>query len=295
MTLPRRWSRPRIVPRTGAGEAFAANVRSAVVQIDGNLHGSIHGRDPEYLHQLRVGLRRLRATLRAFRPLVKKQKASEFDGQLRDLLHALGVARDWDVFSRSQLNAGLLRAARERSARERRAVRVLLRSTPLRGTLHEVLAWANSGPWRSAADPDAPVPVFARRALRRLRDSLREDAAGIDWGDAEPRHRVRIKVKRLRYGCECFAAAYTPEATRRFLKRLRALQRILGELNDISVQRRLLQELARDARLRRGAATSKARLTPRERALIDELARAWVEFESLKPFWRRAAIARARG
>ena len=131
--------------------------------------------------------------------------------------------------------------------------------------------------------------------MRRLRDSLRKDAAGIDWDDAARRHRVRIKVKRLRYGCECFAAAYPQDGTRRFLKRLRTLQRILGALNDIAVQRRLLQELARDARLRRLAAASRAGLAARERVLTGALARAWVEFESMKPFWRRAAAVRVRG
>jgi CHAD domain-containing protein len=293
MTPPRRWSRPRIGLRAGAGEAFAANVQAAIGQIKGNLRGSADGRDPEYLHQLRVGLRRLRATLRAFRPLVKKRKASEYDRPLRALLRALGAARDWDVFSRSQPDSGLLRAAQGRSARARRAVRVLLRATPVRPILRGVLSWAKNTPWRSGADPAEPVTVFARRALRHLRGSLRKDAAGIDWRDAERRHRVRIRVKRLRYGCECFVSAYPPDAARRFLKRLRKLQRVLGDLNDIAVQRRLLQELARDARFRRRAAAARARLAPRERALTGELARIWDEFESMRPFWRRQSAVRA--
>jgi CHAD domain-containing protein len=163
----------------------------------------------------------------------------------------------------------------------------------VRPILRGALSWAKNAPWRPAADPAEPVTVFARRALRHLRESLRKDAAGIDWGDAERRHRVRIKVKRLRYGCECFVSAYPPNATRRFLKRLRKLQRVLGDLNDIAVQRRLLQELARDARFRRRAAAARARLVPRERALTGELARAWDEFEAMKPFWRRAAAVRA--
>ena len=295
MTPPRRWSRPTIAPRAGAGEAFAANVQAAIGQIDGNLRGGAHGRDPEYLHQLRVGLRRLRATLRAFHALLRKGKASEFDRLLRDMLHALGVARDWDVFSRSQLNSDLLRVAQVRSAGERRAARGLLRAAPVRRTLQSVLAWTKTAPWRPGADPAEPATVFARRALRRLRDRLRKEAAGIEWGNAAQRHRVRIKVKHLRYGCECFAAAYPPDATRRFLKRLRTLQRILGELNDIAVQRRLLRGLARDTRLRGRAAVARARLAPRERTLTGELARAWDEFESMKPFWRRAATVRARG
>ena len=295
MTPPRRWSRPAVGPRASAGQALAANVQAAVGQINGNLRGSAEGRDSEYLHQLRVGLRRLRATLRAFRPLLKKREAARFDRPLRELLHALGAARDWDVFCRSHQDSGLLRAAQDRSAQARRVARDLLRAAHVRATLRSVLSWSKTAPWRPETDPDETVTVFARRALRHLRERLREDAAGINWGDAERRHRVRIEVKRLRYGCECFAPAYPQEAVRRFLKRLRALQRILGDLNDIAVQRRALQELARVARFRRRAVAARARLVPRERALTAELAQAWEEFESTKPFWRRSAAARARG
>ena len=295
MNPPRRWSRPGIAAGATAGEAFVANVQAALEQIDANARGAADGRDPDYLHQLRVGLRRLRATLRAFDPLVRRRKAAEFDHQLRAMLRALGGARDWDVFRRSHRDPGMLRAAQRRSTGARQRARAMVLSALFRRTPRSVLAWGKTAPWRSGADPAEPVAAFARGALRRLRDSLRKDAAGIDWDDAARRHRVRIKVKRLRYGCECFAAAYPQDGTRRFLKRLRTLQRILGALNDIAVQRRLLQELARDARLRRLAAASRAGLAARERVLTGALARAWVEFESMKPFWRRAAAVRVRG
>ena len=64
---PSKFVRPPLNARTRAGDAFIANVGAAVAQIHANRAGAAGGRDPEYLHQLRVGIRRLRSTLRAKR------------------------------------------------------------------------------------------------------------------------------------------------------------------------------------------------------------------------------------
>ena len=283
MNSPRRWSRPGIAAGASTGEAFIANVRAALEQVDANAAGAAEGRDPEYLHQLRVGLRRLRSTLRAFHSLLRRRKSAEFDQVLRESLRALGAARDWDVFRRSHRDSGLVRAAQRSSTGARRRARDMLHSARFRMTLRRVLAWVKAAPWRSGADPDEPVAAFARRALRRPQESLREDAEGIDWSNAAQRHRVRVKVKRLRYGCECFVAVYQKHEMRPYLKRLRKLQQILGEMNDIAVQRPLLREFSRDARLRRPAAVLRAALAARERELSGEVARAWGKLEATKP------------
>ena len=294
MPNPRAWSQPDIAAGASAGDAFVGNVQAALEQINANTAGATAGREPEYLHQLRVGLRRLRSTLRAFHTLLRKRKAADFDRMLGEILHALGAARDWDVFRRAERDQGLVRAARRSCAPARRRARGMLRSALFRTTPRKVLAWAKAAPWRSEADPGERVTRFARRSLRRLQESLRKDAEGVDWSDAAQRHKVRVRVKRLRYGCECFAAAFRKQKVRPYLKRLRKLQQILGEMNDITVQRALLQELARNASLRRPVAALRAVMAARERELSAEVARAWGGFESMKPFWRRAA-ARDRG
>jgi CHAD domain-containing protein len=295
MNSPRKWSRPGIAAGAGTGEAFISNVRAALEQVDINAAGAAEGRDPEYLHQLRIGLRRLRSTLRAFHSLLRRRKSAEFDQVLREILRALGAARDWDVFRLSHHDSGLVRAAQRRSTGARRRARDMLHSARFRITLRSMLAWVKAGPWRSGADPDKPVATFARGALRRLQKSLREDAEGIDWSNAAHRHRVRVKAKRLRYGYDCFAAVYQMRDARSYLIRLRKLQQVLGEMNDITIQRAQLQELARDARLRGLAATLRASLVAREHELIGEVTRVWSDLEATKPFWRRAAPFRAKG
>lgn len=284
MSPPRLWRAPRIAADASSGDCFVANLRATLEQVEANALG----RAPGHLHQLRVGIRRLRSTLRAFQPLLRRRKSRNFDRALRSILHALGAARDWDVFLHARPERRLLRAARRRSAAARRRERALLRSVLFAETLRLACSWAKTPPWRAGADPHEPAGTFSRRALRRLEDRLRRQAAGIDWSNAAQRHRVRIRAKRLRYGCECFLTAYGDGKTTKYLARLRKLQRVLGEMNDIVVQRGLLRVLARDARLRKTAAELRAALDARESGLVGDLARRWRSFAKAKPFWAPA-------
>lgn len=163
----------------------------------------------------------------------------------------------------------------------------MLRSPRFRKTLRRLLTWAKTAPWRSGADADESASRFARRVLRRLQKNLRESAEGIDWSDAAQRHRLRVKAKRLRYGCNCFAAAFREHEVRPYLKRLRRLQRVLGGMNDIAVQRELLQKLALNVRLGESAAALRATLAARERELSGDVKRSWRALEARKPFWSR--------
>src|SRR5204863_470693 len=86
--------------------------------------GVAEGRDPEYLHQLRVGTRRLRSALRAFRPLLKRRRAAGVEQPFENMMRIFGEARDWDVFcealAEGEAPPGLLGAARRRRAGQRR-------------------------------------------------------------------------------------------------------------------------------------------------------------------------------
>jgi CHAD domain-containing protein len=280
---PQKWIQPPLKPGAAAGAAFVANIGAAVAQIRANARGAALGRDPEYLHLLRVGIRRLRSTLRAFRELVRRRRAQRFDRELRSALRSLGAARDWDVFHGSHRHAGLRRHARGSTADARRVVRATVASAWFQALPVSVLAWAKASPWKSGADPREPMAGFAPRALDRLQRRLIEVADEIDWRDPARRHRLRIRVKRLRYGCECFAAAWPESTMLPFLKKLRRLQEILGAMNDIQVQRRLLRDLARGSGP--AAAAAQAALRARERVLAAMLSRAWTAFKSIWPYW----------
>jgi len=277
---PRKWRRPRIGELATPGEAFGAVFAAALTQAGANARGVAEGEDPEYLHQMRVGLRRLRSALLAFRDLVPKKTAQPIAARLRRLMPPLGAARDWDVFcealARAAAPPALLARARAKRASARRAARQTARSAELQAFLLRSLRWVDGGRWRTRVS----LIDFAKAALDRLHRKALKAARDIDWTDPERRHRLRIRMKRLRYACDFFSASFAGAATRPYIKRLAALQDVLGDLNDISVARRLLGELALPAGRLRPA------LALRERKLVTSLEAAWTAFEKRGPFWK---------
>jgi triphosphatase len=290
---PQKWIRPPLSAGATAAQAFVANLAAAAEQINANAPGMLASRDPEYLHQLRVGMRRMRSTLRAFRGLARRRRSSAFDAELQSTLRVLGEARDWDAFNLSDVPQILRRAARGSREKALRTARAAVRHKRFLSLPVRVLRWARSNPWRGSADPQESIGSFGARALKQLHADLRRSAGGIDWADGERRHRVRIRAKRLRYGLECFAWGFAPAPVERFAHRLHELQDVLGELNDSRVQQSLLQHLA-SQQPALPAARARSRLAARERRLIGKAVDAWTKLEKQPRHWRREA-ARARG
>ena len=292
---PQKFNRPVLRARARAGDTFIANVNAAVAQIHANRAGATAGRDPEFLHQLRVGMRRLRTTLQACRSLLRRKETRRHERRLRKALKALGAARDWDVFERDIGSPVLRRLAHARAEPARRQARAAARSAQMRFLPQEVLAWARSRPWRAGSRAGEVIDAFSRRALERAYARLTGAAEEIDWKDAPRRHRVRIRLKRLRYACECFAAAWPEQAQRRFFAKLRHLQNVLGELNDVAVQRRMLQQMADAGAPARAVARATGLLARRERSLLGRLRPAWTGFAAISAYWRVPEAARAAG
>ena len=165
---PRKWSRPPLQAGSAAAAAFVANVRAAVAQIHANARAAAIGRNPEHLHQLRVGIRRLRSTLRAFRGLVRRRRARRFDRELRTMLRSMGAVRDWDAFLHARFSPALRQAALSHRAMAQRSMRNVVTPQRLSSLLRRLLIWTRDEPWRESADPEEPVGDFGARALRRL-------------------------------------------------------------------------------------------------------------------------------
>ena len=253
--FPSKWQPPRLDCAGTAGAACNALVSAALAQIVANVAGALKGRDPEYLHQLRVGIRRLRAVFRIFRKITSNAKP--LDRRLRRLLPPLGEARDWDVlvarFGRGQ--------AEQRTAQAR--CRKVLRGAEFKAALAQAQRWAAE----HSRVGRAPLTAFAGKALGRLHRKALKRGQNIDWRDAKRRHALRIAIKRLRYGCDFFAPCFAGSLN--YLRSLAKLQDLLGELNDIAVARRLLG--IDDA--------------SHERALLNRLVPAWSAFEKRPCFW----------
>jgi len=275
---PRKWQ-PVALRDATPHAALAQLVSAALAQAGANAPGVLASEDPEYLHQLRVAWRRLRAALVTFRALAPNAKGLK--RRLRALSPALGSARDWDVFVASlpaALPKGdpLLRRARAQQRKARLATRTLLSGPVFTAFLLHGFAWVEKARWQSS--PQSLVE-FATQSLERLHGKAMQKAKRMDWQHAADRHELRIRVKRLRYACDSLAETFAAAAVAPYLVALEVLQDDLGELNDLAVARRLAAELGGEALLAR-------RLGARERRLIVRLSRDWAAFAERRPFWR---------
>jgi triphosphatase len=79
-------------------DAFKAVMWATLVHLRANEPGMLAGRNPEYMHQMRVALRRIRSAFGVFAALFPGPAISSVRNELKWLAANLGTARDWDVF-----------------------------------------------------------------------------------------------------------------------------------------------------------------------------------------------------
>jgi len=259
-------------------QAFITIGANCLAQLESNVPGVL-GRDVESLHQMRVGLRRLRALVDMFADLV--QPPSVVSEGLDWLAGELGAARDWDVLGGSTLDsiagldpATLRRAAETRAEALHRQLAQTLRAPHFTGVLLQVGGWLHGRGWREEGELDKHSPLAApagrgiRPLLRKAEKRLDKRVDGLDTNDAHARHRTRIAAKKARYAAEFFQDLLPSKRVKPYVGRLAKLQDELGMLNDFAVADRLLDELkgsnaqvARQAAYARGflAASTAAR------------------------------------
>jgi len=214
------------------------------------------GEDAEVVHQLRIGIRRLRVALRDLAALAPGFDPA-WEAPLVEAFRALGAQRDRDLVlaeARAELQAAGAPAIDLPPPAEAppRAADVV-RAPALQATLVALVGFAASP---AAADADGqPVQdaeaalAHLQQRLRRLRRQVLRDGARFESLDDEARHRVRKRLKRLRYLAEFAAPLFGARRTGRFLDALRPAQDALGVYNDAVVARDLFAEaVPHDAR-----------------------------------------------
>lgn len=253
-------TRPDTFDRTSTGhQAFAAIVLHTLGDARANLEPASAG-DVEGIHELRVALRRLRAALKLFSPLLPSHPRRELGRQLQDLGRCVGAARDWDVFATETLEharkslgpdhhatlrrlSDKRRAAARADARERLARPDTAELFDRVAALPTLASIAPHSDWRSL---DRPVTELAPRLIRCLHHKTCRRGRRSRRADNERLHALRKSIKTLRYGIEFLAPVYDQEATARYLKAARKAQTQLGRVNDAHSIPRLTQALTDD-------------------------------------------------
>ena len=86
----------------------------------------------------------------------------------------------------------------------------------------------------------APVTELARKALGKRWKKVGKRARGLRSLTVEQRHELRKELKKLRYAVEFFGPLYAAKLADPFLKRLKKLQTVFGDLNDAATVRAML-------------------------------------------------------
>ena len=238
-------------------DGLQAIVLNCLAQVQANEVAVMESGHPESLHQMRVGLRRLRSALKLFEESVSCPE--DLQEELRWLGESLGEARDWDVLSSSTLaragGAGdasfpVLNAAMEEVVHgKREQVGTALRSPRYSRLMISMFAWAMGKQWRDTPSRaaieqlEAPLRAFAKTAVKLGHKRILKRGRNIRSAPPEELHRLRIAGKRNRYTVEFFASLYRQKRLRKYLDALSSMQDELGWRNDVSVGEGLLRRL----------------------------------------------------
>ena len=231
-------------------------------------------RDPEDLHQMRVGMRRLRSAITGFAPAISLPKSAQ-EKKIGKIAHTLGSLRDLDVLREALENQykPILPSKEQKSLatalayldKQRKQVLAQVKDT-LKGERYESLKqslkkWLKQPEYTEIAQmpiqevlPDLLLPGVSKLLLhpgwlvgttvkgevdviRELQPEMIEQQ--LAQGDVL--HSLRKETKRIRYQMEVFSDFYgsTYEV---YLKDMKTIQALLGEMQDSVVLNEFLNQ-----------------------------------------------------
>lgn len=283
----------------GPGQALAAWAAGALQQALPNAaeiaSGTAH---PEHLHQLRTALRRLRSVLRVYAPLAADPAAAlALEEDWRGPFGQLGQARDQDVIAQS-LGPMLQQASLDAGGPFLPPLprgpgptpQDVVCSAAFTGLMLRTLALCTAAPAPAAAPALLAQSVPAQ--IRPLWRQVRRGAAAFEQADADGRHRLRKRLKRLRDALLVAQPLLQGKAAAALQRRLGKALKRLGELNDLQVAQQ---------RYREAAATDPAawfavgHLAARRQRALKPAAKALASLRKLRIGWRNARDPREPG
>ncbi|HWF78932.1 MAG TPA: CYTH and CHAD domain-containing protein [Streptosporangiaceae bacterium] len=294
----------KLSPSSPAGDVITAYVAGQAERLT-RLDPMVRRNEPDAVHQMRITTRRLRSALQTYGTTIWRRDTSGLVAELRWLGRLLGSARDAEVLS-ERLRSNLADTPVEQVIGPVQA-RMQGHFAPVGAQARTELVQALDGPRyfalldqidalltdESLADgagkpARAVLPAAVLRTYRRTSRRMRKaNRARAGQPSEAALHRARKAAKRARYASEAVSPAMGRPA-RRFGKRMRRVQSLLGDYQDSIIARQVDRELAISAALAGENAFTYGVLYERD-CRAGELARA-----QAKAAWRKAAKRRYR-
>ena len=226
-----------------------------------NESGTKADHDTEFLHDLRVAVRRTRSALSQVKQTFPARELNRFRRFFAWLGQVTGPCRDLDVHllvlddeaqAHPEEREVLAPLASHLVAAKKREHKKLVRALESDRYRRTIAAWRSfleaDAPESTRLDNAArPVTEVAReRIWKAYRRVVRRGRQVTDETPVEVLHRLRIDGKKLRYLLELFSTLFPADRLGRLIKELKRLQENLGDLNDCAVQRDALRSAAAD-------------------------------------------------
>ncbi|MCK5651522.1 MAG: CHAD domain-containing protein, partial [Gemmatimonadetes bacterium] len=255
-------SAPRIQLDPGMKGAVAAKtIHCALLSIiQANEPGLIQDLDSEFLHDFRVAIRKTRSALGQVKGVFPPRKLAHFEREFRWLGGRTGPTRDMDVYLlkipsyqaalpggvKDQLEPLVRFLERKKKLEHGRLVRTL-RTERYARLIEDWTRFLSEPVPEGGESPNAHRPIIELASERIWKAYWKVltggEAAGED-APAEALHRLRIDCKKLRYLLTFFQSLFPPKEMRSLINELKLLQDVLGDFNDIHVQRESLRRFA---------------------------------------------------
>lgn len=265
-------------------------------------------RDPEALHQMRVGMRRLRSAMTGFAPAMELPKPAQ-EKQVGKIARKLGMLRDLDVLQEVLQNKykpklplaeqKLLESALENLGKQRRQVLIDVKET-LEGARYKslkqsLIKWIKHPKFQTIAQmpiqevlPDLLLPEISKLLLHpgwlvgtqvdetkvKTQEKITPEIVKQQLLEQGPLlHSLRKETKRTRYQMEVFSDFYSG-SYEAYLKDVKSIQEILGQLQDSFVLSEFLADVLR-SKLKNTLPTLAKKLT-------QEDYQAWQQWQTLQ-------------
>jgi len=240
-----------LVPKMETVHAAKVILRRLFDQFLSRCYGWNFRQDAEFVHEMRVTLRRLRSALRMLGKILG-EPGRELAQTVREFGKALGAIRDVDVFMSfleghaenappTQLPGlrRLMASQKRRRSRNYRRLAELMESDGLLQLRQRFAALMFEGTAEVTREARRPLRRQAPEILRkRLKKILKFNKPLESYSDKQ-QHALRIQCKRLRYTGEFFADLY-PDALTSLVSAMTDMQDLLGVVHDMSVYAELL-------------------------------------------------------
>lgn len=250
----------KLDPKQPAGEVVRRIQLQLLETLEANLPGTRADLDSEFLHDLRVAVRRTRSALTQIKGVFPDAVVEEFKTRFAWVGQITSPTRDMDVYLlgfdayRESLPEEyqpymepLKQFLQAHQQQEQQAMVRKINSPHFHTLLKEWRAFLETPP-----DPEndgeaaaKPIRKVAARRIHKIFRRVLEEGLAIDaYSPPEALHELRKNCKKLRYLLEFFQSLYPPLEVRPLIKALKSLLDNLGDFQDLEVQAEKLRQFA---------------------------------------------------